>query len=265
MTGALYRPVPTVSPQAVSVLKGVDLKVSYRGNTAVDVPLLEVRQGELVGVVGANGAGKSTLVNAFLGWSRGPAKVSGKVLLDGKDISTLPVHERIRAGLLLMPEGRALFSRMTVEENLQPLANMPKDSARRPYSVEDVFELFPRLRERRHHLGSQLSGGERQMLALGRTLRLGPKALLLDEPSIGLAPRLVSAFLTNVRALVDRGLSVLLVEQNVRASIEVVDRLVLLERGKIVAAGSASEMRHDPRIAEAYLGKLAPVMSTPVS
>ncbi|MBJ6128100.1 ABC transporter ATP-binding protein [Microvirga splendida] len=237
------------------VLETTDLKVAYGGNLALDLPRIAVRERELVGVVGANGAGKSTLVNSLLGWSRGSPKVSGKVLLDGRDISALPPHERVKAGLLLIPEGKLVFTQMSTEENLASTADdAPAGQGRRRYSTDEVYALFPRLYERRHHLGSQLSGGERQMLGIARALRLGPRALLLDEPSIGLAPRLVSTVLETVRSLVDSGLTVLLVEQNVHAAIEVVDRLILLERGRILAEGTASEMRDDPRIAEAYLG-----------
>jgi branched-chain amino acid transport system ATP-binding protein len=237
------------------VLETRDLKVAYGGNLALDLPHLAVRERELVGVVGANGAGKSTLVNSLLGWSRGAPRISGKVILDGRDVSGLPTHERVRSGLLLIPEGKLVFTQMTVEENLASTVDeTATDPGRRRYSTDEVYGLFPRLYERRHHLGSQLSGGERQMLGIARALRLGPRALLLDEPSIGLAPRLVSTVLDTVRSLVDSGLTVLLVEQNVRAAIEVVDRLILLERGRIIAEGPATDMRDDPRIAEAYLG-----------
>jgi branched-chain amino acid transport system ATP-binding protein len=176
-------------------------------------------------------------------------------MLDGQNMSNLPPHERVRSGLLLIPEGKLVFTQMSVEENLAASVDAPTDGQRRrQYSIDEIYALFPRLYERRHHLGSQLSGGERQMLGIARALRLSPRALLLDEPSIGLAPRLVYTVLETVRSLVDSGLTVLLVEQNVRAAIEVVDRLVLLERGRIIAEGPASEMRDDPRIAEAYLG-----------
>lgn len=235
-----------------AVLEARDLKVAYGGNTALSLPRLDLGQGELVGIVGANGAGKSTLVNALLGWSRGAPRVSGSIRLDGTDISALPTHRRVQAGLLLVPESKLVFGRLTVEENLA--ASGTAGPSRSVYSVEQIYDLFPRLAERKGHLGSQLSGGERQMLGIARALRLGPRALLLDEPSIGLAPRLVSMVLETVRRLVDSGLSVLLVEQNVRAAIEVVDRLVLLERGQILAEGPAASMRDDPRIAEAYLG-----------
>jgi branched-chain amino acid transport system ATP-binding protein len=228
--------------------------VAYGGNTALTVDQITVHEGEVVGVVGANGAGKSTLVNAMAGWSRGAPRVSGSVWLDGTEIGRLAAHDRARAGLLLVPEGKLVFGQMTVDDNLSMLSDVNNASGRKLYDREAVFELFPRLRERRGHLGSQLSGGERQMLGIGRALMLGPRALMLDEPSIGLAPRLVSAVLHTMRTLASSGLSILLVEQNVRAAIDVVDRLVLLERGKIVAEGPADAMRDDPRIAQAYLG-----------
>jgi branched-chain amino acid transport system ATP-binding protein len=228
--------------------------VAYGGNTALTVDQITVHEGEVVGVVGANGAGKSTLVNAMAGWSRGAPRVSGSVWLDGTEIGRLAAHDRARAGLLLVPEGKLVFGQMTVDDNLSMLSDVNNASGRKLYDREAVFELFPRLRERRGHLGSQLSGGERQMLGIGRALMLGPRALMLDEPSIGLAPRLVSAVLHTMRTLAASGLSILLVEQNVRAAIDVVDRLVLLERGKIVAEGPADAMRDDPRIAQAYLG-----------
>ena len=236
------------------VLQARQLTVAYGGNTALTVDQITVHEGEVVGVVGANGAGKSTLVNAMAGWSRGAPRVSGSVWLDGTEIGRLAAHDRARAGLLLVPEGKLVFGQMTVDDNLSMLSDVNNASGRKLYDREAVFELFPRLRERRGHLGSQLSGGERQMLGIGRALMLGPRALMLDEPSIGLAPRLVSAVLHTMRTLASSGLSILLVEQNVRAAIDVVDRLVLLERGKIVAEGPADAMRDDPRIAQAYLG-----------
>jgi branched-chain amino acid transport system ATP-binding protein len=239
------------------VLEAIELRVAYGGNTVLNLSRLVIAQGELVGVVGANGAGKSTLVNALLGWSRASPRISGTVWLDGREISYLPAHERVRAGLLLIPEGKLVFGRLTVEENLLGLGDLPSAERRRSYSIDEIYALFPQLAERRGYLGWQLSGGERQMLGIARALRLGPRVLLLDEPSIGLAPRLVATVLMTVRSLVDAGLSVLLVEQNVRAAIEVVDRLLLLERGRIVAEGPAAEMRDDPRIAEAYLGAQA--------
>ncbi|GMG84947.1 ABC transporter ATP-binding protein [Paralimibaculum aggregatum] len=236
-----------------ALLEVRDLKVRYGGNLALSVGALSLGHGEIIGVVGGNGAGKSTLVNAVAGWSRGAPRVEGSVQLGGRDISALPTHRRVREGLLLVPEGKLIFGTMTVEENLAEGIDDPGEG-RKPYSVEEIYALFPRLAERRGHLGSQLSGGERQMLGIGRALRLAPRALLLDEPSIGLAPKLVRTVLQSVSDLRAHGLSVLLVEQNVKAAIEVVDRVLLLERGQVVLEGTAAEMRNNPRIAEAYLG-----------
>jgi branched-chain amino acid transport system ATP-binding protein len=236
------------------VLEARDLQVAYAGNLALELSGLQVGRGEVVGVVGANGAGKSTLVNALTGWSRGDPRVSGAVSLEGRRIDGWTAHERIRAGLALVPEGRLVFGRMSVQENLSTAFVPPTGPGRHVYSRDEIYELFPRLKERRDHLGSQLSGGERQMLGIGRALMMGPQLLLLDEPSIGLAPMLVSQVLGTMRMLAGRGLSILLVEQNVRAAIEVVDRLVLLERGRIVLEGPAAEMGNHPRIAQAYLG-----------
>lgn len=236
------------------VLEAIGLRVAYGGNTALDLEVLSLRPGEVLGVVGANGAGKSTLVNALAGWSRGRPRVSGSVRLHGQEVCALAPHLRAREGLLLVPEGKLVFGEMSVDENLTMPARIDPAPGRHIYDREEVFGLFPRLRERRGHLGSQLSGGERQMLGIGRALMLGPRVLMLDEPSIGLAPRLVSAVLATMRTLASSGLAILLVEQNVRAAIEVVDRLVLLERGRVVVEGTAVEMRDDPRIAQAYLG-----------
>ncbi len=236
------------------VLAVQGLQASYAGNRALDLAALTLAPGEVVGVVGANGAGKSTLVNALLGWSRGAPRLAGEVRLDGQRIDAWQPHQRVRAGLLLVPEGKLIFAQMNVEENLTPSFEPPQEDGRRVYSRDEVFALFPRLAERRHHLGSQLSGGERQMLGIGRALMHGPRALLLDEPSIGLAPKLVTQVLQVLRQLAQQGLAILLVEQNVRAAIEVVDRLVLLERGRAVLEGPAAQMGSDPRIAQAYLG-----------
>lgn len=236
-------------------LKG--LQVSYAGNRAVDLAELAVAPGEVVGVVGANGAGKSTLVNAVSGWSRGAPRVTGQITFQGQRVDAWPTHERVRAGLVLVPEGRVAFGRMTVEDNLSAAFAAEPAPGRRVYLRDEIYELFPRLAERRGHLGQQLSGGERQMLGIGRALMIGPSVLLLDEPSIGLAPKMVSQVLETLRALARTGLAILLVEQNVRAAIEVVDRLLLLERGRKILEGPAREVGDDPRIAEAYLGATA--------
>lgn len=231
-----------------------DVLVAYAGNTVLQLDELSVAEGEIVGVVGANGAGKTTLVNSLLGWSRSRPTIHAQVYLDERDISTLPTHERVRRGLMLVPEPQLVFALMTVEENLTPAVTFKQQGLRHFYTRDEIYDLFPRLRERCHHLGAQLSGGERQMLGIGRTLVMGPRALMLDEPSIGLAPMLVDQVMKALRILADHGLAVLLVEQNVRAALQVVDRLIVLERGRVVMQGLAEEIGNDPRIAEAYLG-----------
>ena len=239
------------------VLECRDLTVRYAGNVALSGVGISVPAGRMVGLVGANGAGKSTLVNALAGWSRGRAIVTGEVNLEGQGIHGMAPHERVARGLTLVPEGKNIFVELTVDENLG-LVRPPKDATgRHLFSIPEVFEFFPRLAERRHHKGAALSGGERQMLAVGRALLAGPRVLMLDEPSAGLAPRLISDLLSRIRLLVDRGLPVLLVEQNVKAALKVVDHLYLLERGRIVGEGPAQDMAADHRIVEAYLGIIA--------
>lgn len=239
------------------ILEAQGLTVRYAGNVALSGIDISVPAGTMVGLVGANGAGKSTLVNALAGWSRGRTSVSGAVRLAGSDISSAAAHTRVAQGLTLVPEGKNIFMELTVDENLL-LIRPPADTTDRfTFSIPEVFEFFPRLAERRSHKGAALSGGERQMLAVGRALLAGPRVLMLDEPSAGLAPRLISDLLSRIRLLVDRGLPVLLVEQNVKAALKVVDQLYLLERGRIVGQGSAEVMAADPRIVEAYLGTIA--------
>jgi branched-chain amino acid transport system ATP-binding protein len=230
--------------------------VAYGAAQALWDVSLQVGEGECVCVVGPNGAGKSTLINALAGWSRGAPQVRGSVKLAGESMDGLPPHRRAAHGLVLVPEGKGIFADLTVTENLA-LVKPPADTRERHlFSMEEIHELFPRLAERRDHKGRMLSGGERQMVAVSRALRAAPRVLLLDEPSAGLAPRLVYELLDTMRKLVDRGLSLLLVEQNVRATLELVDELYLLERGKVVARGPAASMKDDPRILEAYLGSL---------
>lgn len=239
-----------------NALEASAITVRYGGNLAVDGVDVTVPAGRMVGMVGANGAGKSTLINALAGWSRGRPTVRGTVRLAGESMDDLPPHRRAARGLVLVPEGKGIFADLTVTENLA-LVRPPSDTTgRHVFSMDDIYGLFPRLAERRSHKGGQLSGGERQMVAVSRALRAAPKVLLLDEPSAGLAPRLVYELLSTMRTLVDRGLSLLLVEQNVRATLELVDELYLLERGHVVARGPASTMKDDPRILEAYLGSL---------
>lgn len=238
-----------------ALLELADLQVRYGHTTALHGVDLTVGERELVAVAGSNGAGKSTLVNAVAGWSRGKPAVSGTVRLDGVDVGGLPAHRRTGSGIVLVPEGKGVFEGLTVEENLE-LVKPPKKAAGKRYEVAAVFEVFPQLSARATKKCSTLSGGERQMVAIGRALRAAPRLLILDEPSVGLAPRLVLDVLRHVRELVDGGLSVLLVEQNVKATLEVADRLYLLEQGRVGASGPAGEMRDDERIVTAYLGGL---------
>lgn len=215
---------------------------------------LSVNRGEVVALMGRNGAGKSTTLKTLMGML---AKRKGAVSFMGHDVSRAEPHDVARRGLGYVPEDRRVFADLTVMENLA-LVRPPTDTTgRHAFSMDDIFDLFPRLAERRSHKGGMLSGGERQMVAVSRALRAAPKVLLLDEPSAGLAPRLVYDLLSTMRTLVDRGLSLLLVEQNVRATLEIVDELYLLERGHVFAKGAAATMKDDPRILEAYLGSLS--------
>jgi len=239
------------------VLQCEDLTVRYAGNVALSSVSLSVPAGKMVGLVGANGAGKSTLVNALAGWSRGRSIVTGRVNLEGQGIDGLAAHQRVSRGLTLVPEGKNIFVELTVDENLGLVRPPAATIGRHGFRLPEVFDFFPRLAERRHHKGAALSGGERQMLAVGRALLAGPRVLMLDEPSAGLAPRLISELLSRIRLLVDRGLPVLVVEQNVKAALKVVDHLYLLERGRIVGEGPADVMAVDHRIVEAYLGTIA--------
>lgn len=236
------------------VLQAEHMHVRYGHSVAVKDISLSVREGELLAIAGANGAGKSTLVNAIAGWSRAAPRVSGTVLFKGTDVGRMRAEMRARQGIALVPESRGAFADMSVEENLSMVRAY--NPAGKDYEVEDIYGLFPRLKERRGQQAGTLSGGERQMLAIGRALRAAPSLLILDEPSVGLAPRLVVEVLQHVKELTKDGLAVLLVEQNVRAALEVADRLSLLEQGAITATGTADEMREDDRTISAYLGGL---------
>ncbi len=213
---------------------------------------LRLPEGAVVTVIGPNGAGKSTTLNALMGVL--PAK--GRIVFDGEDIASLTLEERVMRGLALVPEKRELFTTMSVEDNLLLGGFRPMRLGQRDWreGLERVYELFPRLKERRSQLSGTLSGGERQMLAVGRALMARPKVLMLDEPSLGLAPLIVKEIFRIVERLRATGVSILLIEQNARAALEVADYGYVLETGEIALEGPATDLARDPRVIETYLG-----------
>ena len=227
------------------------LEVGYGGIRAVKGIDLEVSEGELVCLIGANGAGKSTTLRAICGLL--PAR-AGSVRYASSDIAGVPVHELPRRGLVMVPEGRGIFPQLTVEENLLMGAFIRKDDgvAR---DLEHQYQTFPRLKERHTQTAGTLSGGEQQMLAMGRALMARPKLLLLDEPSMGLAPRLVAKIFEIVREIAKQGVTILLVEQNARLALEVAARGYVMESGSIALADRAPQLLANPRVREAYLGE----------
>jgi branched-chain amino acid transport system ATP-binding protein len=228
------------------------LKVSYGGINAVKGIDLEVRAGELVTLIGANGAGKTTTLKALAGLLR-PA--AGGILYNGNDITARPAYELVRQGLALVPEGRGVFGRLTVEENLAMGAYSRRDTARITADFDRVYELLPRLAERRRQLAGTLSGGEQQMLAIGRALLSRPRLLLLDEPSMGLAPMMVQKIFETVRRIAAEGATLLLVEQNARLALETCQRGYVMESGLITCADSAPRLLANPQVRQAYLGE----------
>ncbi len=226
-----------------------DLHVAYGKVEAVTGVDIAVAEGAIITVIGANGAGKTTLLNAIMGVlpSRGGIRFAGEA------IDQTPLESRVTGGMCLVPERRELFSGMAVEDNLL-LGGFLRTRVERAQTQEEVFTRFPRLKERRRQLAGTLSGGERQMLAMGRALMARPKLLMLDEPSLGLAPRIVADVFEIVGALRDSGVSILLVEQNARAALRLADHAYVMELGCVVMQGKASEMIADKRIIETYLG-----------
>jgi branched-chain amino acid transport system ATP-binding protein len=212
---------------------------------------LEVRAGEAVGVIGPNGAGKTTLMRAIAGQIR---PTSGSITMEGIDVLATPPHRIISLGIAHVPEHRRLFPRLTVEDNLKMGAYMPAARAKFAERLEFVFDLFPRMRERRHQMAGTMSGGEQQMCAIGRALMSNPKLLLLDEPSAGLAPVVVQQVFELVKRIRANGLTVLIVEQNVQQVLRIVDRAYLLEAGSIRSSGTSAEMKSTDSIKQAYLG-----------
>jgi branched-chain amino acid transport system ATP-binding protein len=228
------------------------LSVNYGHIEAVRDVDLSLQAGQITTLVGANGAGKSTTLLALSGLV---PKAAGKVMFDGHDVTALPAHKLVAAGLVQVAEGRATLTTLTVRENLELGAYTRRDgAAARASDLERMFTLFPRLKERESGLAGNLSGGEQQMLAIGRALMARPRVLLLDEPSMGLAPIVVQGIFRTLREINAGGLTIFLVEQNVRQALKIAERAYVLENGHVVLQGSGRELLDEPRVQEAYLG-----------
>lgn len=232
------------------MLKVNDINVFYGSIHAIKGISFEVNEGEIVTLIGANGAGKSTTLNTVSGLLK---STTGDVEFLGKNLKGTAPHKIVELGLAQVPEGRRIFQNMTVQENLEMGAYTRKPSEIKD-SIEDVFQRFPRLYERRKQIGGTLSGGEQQMLAMGRALMSKPKLLMLDEPSMGLAPILVEQIFDIVKELNNAGTTILLVEQNAQMALSIADRGYVLETGKIVLSASASDLLHNDAVKKAYLG-----------
>jgi branched-chain amino acid transport system ATP-binding protein len=230
------------------------LDAAYGELRALSGVSVRVAPGEIVALVGSNGAGKTTLLRAVAGLVRPRA---GRIRWEGEDVGSVPAHRRVERGIAMVPEGRRLFGRMTVEENLGLGGFTPRARREGAASLEAIYATFPRLRERRRQLAGSLSGGEQQMVAIGRALMTRPRLLMLDEPSLGLAPRIVEAIFTVFGEIHRSGVAVFLVEQNVRAALGLAHRGYVLEHGRIAGEGPAAALLDDPRIRTAYLGPLA--------
>ena len=237
-----------MSPDVLLSLSGVS--ASYRGLAALTGVDMEVRRGEIVAVVGANGAGKSTLLRAIAG----QVATQGEIVFDGASLTRVAPHMITRSGVGLVPEGRRLFPRLSVEDNLRLGAYARRGDPKRFEPLELVFALFPRLRERLPQRAETLSGGEQQMLAIGRALMTQPRLLMLDEPSQGIAPKLVDDILAAVGRIRDLGTTVLLVEQRLAEALELADRAYVLQTGRIVMSGAAAEIAGNADVRRAYLG-----------
>jgi branched-chain amino acid transport system ATP-binding protein len=234
------------------VLEVQNLTVNYGAITALHGISLSVRQGDIVTLIGANGAGKTTTLRAISGLQRA---AGGTISLEGKPITNLPPHQIVQRGLCQVPEGRMIFANLTVLENLQMGAYLVRDKAEVQLAMEYVFQVFPRLKERARQIAGTLSGGEQQMLAIGRALMGKPRFLMLDEPSLGIAPLLVKTIFEKVVEINrDRGITILLVEQNANLALEISRYGYVLETGRITLADSSEALRSNPEVKRAYLG-----------
>ncbi len=233
----------------------LELKIvssSYGAIEALKGVSLRIEQGEIVTLIGANGAGKSTTLRSITGLV---PPVSGDILFEGQRLNALPTHKIVALGISMAPEGRAIFANLTVAENLELGAYLQPDAAQNERQMDRVITLFPRLAERWRQQGGTLSGGEQQMLAIGRALMSRPRLLLLDEPSLGLAPLLVHTIFAAIDAINKEGTTILLVEQNANAALKHSHRAYVLETGSIVMEGPSQQLANDPRVREAYLGE----------
>ncbi|UFS72863.1 ABC transporter ATP-binding protein [Geomonas sp. RF6] len=228
------------------------LSVNYKAIKALKGVNCEVKQGEIVALIGANGAGKTTILNTISGIV--PA-AAGKISYNGKDITQVPPHEIVKMGICQVPEGRRVFSKMSVLENLEMGAYSKSDKKMMQDGIERAFSLFPRLAERKKQLAKTLSGGEQQMLAMGRALMTSPKLLLLDEPSMGLAPMLVEKIFEIIGEINKTGTTIMLVEQNAHMALSIANRAYVLETGEVVLKGDAKELAANPEVRKAYLGE----------
>jgi branched-chain amino acid transport system ATP-binding protein len=231
-----------------------NLQISYGGIQAVKGIDLDLWAGELVCLIGANGAGKTTTLNAIAGVL---PVAGGDILYAGDRMNTVPAHKRLRKGVALVPEGRGIFTRLTVEENLRMGAYTRNDKAGIEADLERVYTMLPRVKERLHQVAGTLSGGEQQMVAIGRALLSRPRLLLLDEPSMGLAPLVVEKIFEVVQAVAREGVTILLVEQNANLALEFAQRGYVMESGKVTLTGSGEELLANPKVREAYLGEIA--------
>lgn len=243
--------VSGMNTQASPLLEVRELNVAYGGIRAVKGLSMTLRAGELVSLIGANGAGKSTTLKAICGLLP-PA--SGDILYQGRPLAGQGPWDLVAQGLVMVPEGRGIFTRMSIDENLRMGAYLRRDADAVEADIESVYQRFPRLKERQRQLAGTLSGGEQQMLAMGRALLARPRLLLLDEPSMGLAPIMVDAIFEVVRDVHRQGVTVLLVEQNAHRALEMADRAYVLESGEMALSGPASDLLGDPRVQAAYLG-----------
>jgi len=236
---------------AENILEVENIKVRYSGLPVLQGVSLKVSQGETVSVLGSNGAGKSTLLRAVMGTRQA---FEGRIRFEGREIQKLDTEKIIRMGIIYVPEEKMLFGPLSVEENLYLGAYILSDARQVRQNIEFVYNLFPKLKERQHQPASTLSGGEQQMVAIGRGLMSRPRILLLDEPSLGLAPILVDEVFDTIRKLKEEGMTILLVEQNVREALELADRGYVLQTGRIVGQGSGTELLETDIFREAFLG-----------